>query len=117
MIAPASILLVASASAAPPGRLAVVALDFTYPHASFRLTLYSTGGRAQTTLVRASASSPLTRVAAPAWSADGRLLYFTGSGPEHEGERFHYLDSDVYAVDPASRRVRRLTHTRDAANA
>jgi Tol biopolymer transport system component len=114
-------LLVGPGSAAVPGQIAVVAVDFTEPHVTGRLATYSASGRALSTLVRTSSGSSgspvLRRVDAPVWAADGARLYFIGVGARRQGDRFGYSDTDVYELDASSRRVTRLTRTRDVAAA
>jgi dipeptidyl aminopeptidase/acylaminoacyl peptidase len=45
---------------------------------------------------------------APAWSPDGKTLYFSGLRlPDAD---YHLRESEVYAVDVASKQVRQLTH-------
>ena len=55
----------------------------------------------------------LRRIEGPAWSPDGRKIYFVGSGNERHGENYVYYESDAFVVDAAGGRPQQLTTMHD----
>jgi dipeptidyl aminopeptidase/acylaminoacyl peptidase len=78
---------------------------------------FTADGVNQVFVVRAAGGTPrqLTTgewdVGSPMWSPDGRTIYFS-SGPRVEDAEHQWRESEVYAVDVASARIRQLTDRR-----
>jgi Tol biopolymer transport system component len=75
------------------------------------LTLDEDGSDERVVLRAPNAAGTLLRIVAPAWSPDGRWIYFIGSVGERETEQITYELMDIFAVRPDGSGLRRLTAT------